>query len=139
MRVCICVCLCLLSVQGGTDTAPDIRWKLKRMQAMGILPHVRDVSCYDWNCFFWFQFLQQTEMSVFKGFILHASSFRNPKNTVTLVNCVRASGTGNLIPAKHQKEEALLVFYLCGPLPHPHKSPYSWPCSLSERMQTLPT
>lgn len=22
------------------------------MQVMGILPHVKDVICYDWNCFF---------------------------------------------------------------------------------------
>lgn len=114
--------MCLyLSVQGGTNT-PDIRWKLKRMRAVDILPHVKDVICYDWIGFLGSSGFSSSNRQryVKRIYFVHASSFPKMEKYCKIVE------TGDRIPVKRRKEEPPLVFYLFGgPLPHPHKSPYS--------------
>ena len=57
---------------------------------------------------------------------MHASSFQKTEKYCKIVE------TGDRIPVKRRKGEPPFVFYLFGgPLPHPHKSPYS--CSRGSR------
>lgn len=67
-------------------------------------------------------------------FVLHASSFRSCKNTVTLAKCVCTSGAGSLAPVRRWSGEALPMFVR--PLPHPHELPYSWSRSSREDANT---
>lgn len=48
-------------------------------------------------------------------FVLHASSFRSCKNTVTLAKCVCASGAGSLAPVRRWSGEALPMFVRATP------------------------
>lgn len=76
----MCECLYLLIVQGGTNTAADIRWKWKECRSwvfyrmittssvmIGIVSRVLLVLVLG------------TDGDVFRRFVLHASSFRNLK------------------------------------------------------------
>lgn len=62
-----------------------------------------------------------------EGWTLRVSSFRNSGITVAVVICISLLTNIRKNRCLHR------------PLPHPQKSPYSWPCSLRERMQSLPT
>lgn len=96
------------------QTGFHIRWEqLKMSSVIRWMVHVCLLSQ--------FHFLRQ------EGWKLRVSSLRNSGTTVAMVICI-------LLLTNIRKDRCLHR-----PLPHPQKSPYSWPCSLRERMQSLPT